>query len=74
MSHSSVERVALPDACVLLAHGLQKATSMLTMLEWQPDKTEYPGIRSFDELHIAIRDGADRQEAHHRLKTEQGLR
>ncbi|HEX3015106.1 MAG TPA: adenylosuccinate lyase, partial [Desulfobacteria bacterium] len=70
MTHSSVERVIIPDSCCLLDHMLRKFTGVITGLQVYPENMEKNlrrtyGITSSQRVLLAlIEKGMDRQAAY----------
>ena len=54
ISHSSVERVIMPDSTILIDYMLHRLTAVLTNLRLLPEKIEHNLHRSFD-LHFSQR-------------------
>jgi adenylosuccinate lyase len=66
LSHSSVERVALPDLCHLVAAILSRTSALLGSIEFRQRTVEYPD--SHAELMRLQREGVPYVEAHKQLR------
>lgn len=74
LSHSSVERVAIPDLAHLTATALVRTTQLVDGLEWNRARLELnvfeaqqAGVGSYDRLVAAVDGGMDYLEAHEAL-------